>query len=803
MGHDFRAALRGLRGAPGFALAALLTLALGIGANAALFSVVDRMLLRPLPFPEARRLAVVTTYNRMDPERRDNLSGPDFEDYRRGLASFEGLAGFTSHAVNLTGDGEPERLRSARVSAGLFDVLRVPMALGRSFRTEEERSRGAAILTHELWTRRFGADPALVGRTLRMNGEATTVVGILPKGFRFPYQIAGAEVFLPFAFAEGQSRGAHFMGAVGRLKPGVTRAAAEAEMQRQAKVLEAQYPDTNAGFTAKVVDLQEEATSGVRNGLLGLSAALALVLLIACVNVASLTLARGAERSREFAVRLALGADHPHLLRLLLAEAALLGLGGALAGLGLGQVALKGLLAILPLPLGPGTAPWMDGHVLLFTLGLGVACTLLVGVLPGLQLRPDRLADALKAGSKGSAAPEQQRLRRLLVGSEVALAMALLVVTGLTLRSLWKLQQVDPGFQAQNVATAQLSLPTRAYPNSGAQGAFLARLLDRVRALPGVQSAATTSVLPLSGSSLSQGYEVEGEGPLSEAQASGRTALFSDVSPDYFKTLGIPLRQGREFAAGERDVVILSAQFARAHWPEGGAVGRRIRVDGPSGPWLTVIGVAGDVRHEDLARPPLPTFYLPVLDGVADRNPFPSHALAVKVAGDPAAWGAPLRAVIRELDPELPLSRNQPMPMARLLDRSREGAEARTLLFSAFGFLALLLAGLGVYGVTSYLVAQRTREIGIRMALGGQVSDVLGLVLGQGLRTVAAGGAAGLLLAAFLGRGLQQELPFVGALDPLTYAAAALVLALIGTLASLLPALRATRIQPAVAMRSE
>ena len=802
MGLDLRIALRGLLRAPGFTLAALLTLALGIGANAAVFSVVDRVLLRPLPFPEAERLAVVTTYSALDADPRDNLSGPDFEDYRRGLTSFEGLAAFVNQAVNLTGDGEPERLRAARVSWNFFDVIRVPVALGRSFTAEEERAGGVAVITHELWMRRFGGDPALLGRSLRMNGESVVVVGVLPKGFRFPYQVSGAEVFQPASFAD-QPRGAHFLGGVGRLKPGISRTAAQDELRSQAKALEARFPDSNVGYTGKVVDLQAETTREARRTLMGLSAALALVLLIACVNVASLLLARGSERNREFAIRLALGADRPRLVRLLLAEASLLGLGGALAGLALGQLALRGLLVLMPLTQSPDTRIWMDGHILLYTLGLGLLCTLVVGLLPGFQLHPDKLTDALKAGSKGSAAPAHQRLRRILVGSEVALAMALLVVTGLTLRSLWSLHQVDPGFQPQGVVTAQLNLPIRTYPDSGPQGAFLARLLDRVRSMPGVQAAATTTVMPLSGTSFSQSFEVEGEAPASGAQAAAQIALYSQVSPEFFRVLGIPFLQGRDFRPGERDVVLVSAQLARAHWPEGAAVGKRIRTDGPSGPWLTVIGVVGDLRHEDLARPSLPTFYLPALDGVAGRSQIGSHALALKVAGDPAAWAAPLREALRELDPDLPLSRNQPMPMSRLLERNREGAQARTLLFSVFGLLALLLAGLGVYGVTSYLVAQRTREIGIRMALGGQVSDVLALVLGQGLRTVAAGGLAGLLVAAALGRGLQRELPFVGVLDPLTYAGAALVLAFIGTLASLLPALRATRIEPAVALRSE
>lgn len=791
---DARHALRSLLKSPAFAIAAVLTLALGIGANTAIFSLVDRLLLRSLPFPQAERLAVATE---VSAQGLENLSYPDFLDFQREATSFSGLAALQNGSVNLTGDGAPQRLIAGRVSWNLFEVLGVAPLHGRTFTASEGEMNGplSVVLSHALWTRRFGADPSLVGRTLRLNGEAVVVAGVMPPDFEMPYQLRGVEVFLPLRLTPDQqrARGNHFLGGVGRLKPGVSMDTARREAEAIFSRLEAAYPDTNRRYRAKVLPLQEEVVARFRPVLLLLQAAVAFVLLIACANVANLLLARSAARERELAIRAALGADRRRLVAQLLTESLLLAAAGAGLGLLIAALTLDGLTRILPLPL-TGSAS-MDLRLLGFTLLTSLGSVGLFGLIPAWQVSRPNLAEGLREGAKGTASPAQRRLRQSLVAAEVALATALLIGAGLMVRSLWSLQRVDPGFRPEGVLTAGVALPEARYPDGAARSAFIARLVDRAAQIPGVTHAAAVSTLPFGGSTTTSTYSLDGrqEGP------DAPMAQLLAVTPDFFEAFGLPLLRGRTFQGREQRGAIVTAAFAARHWPGQDPLGHRLSFGGDEGPWYTILGVAGDLRTVDLAKDPKPAVFLSILEG--DASPFPSFSLVLRGTGSPEALKPGAEAAMRELDPELPLARV--LPMTGLLDRQRRASESNSLLFTAFGALALLLSAVGIFGVTSFLVTQRTREIGIRMALGAQVRDVLALIVGQGLRTLLLGLAAGLAVAVLLGRALQGQLFGVTALDPGTYAAVLVLLTLVGLLASLLPALRAAKVDPAVALRSE
>ncbi|HJV89592.1 MAG TPA: ABC transporter permease [Holophagaceae bacterium] len=791
---DLRQALRGLLKTPAFTITAVLTLALGIGANTAIFTLVDRVLLRPLPLPESQRLMVVTEYR--DPGY-DNLSWPDFVDLARETRSFTGLTGFVGGSAILTGDGEPERLKAAKVTWNFFQVVGVNPVLGRGFQAAEGEMNGpeAAVLSHGLWTRRFGADPAVVNRSVRLDGKDVVVIGVMPKDFDVPYQVKGSDLYLPLHLSPGQqaARGNHFLPALGRLRPGVSLGAARAEVRGIITALGQTYPDTNYKYQGKVVPLQEEVTGKVRPTLLVLLGATAFVLLIACANVANLLLARGGARTREMCIRAALGAGRSQLLGQLLTEGLVLALLGAGAGLVLAQLALAGLLQIMPL--GTAGAPGLDGRMLGFSVFLGLGSVLLFALIPAWQIsRPD-LTEGLRDGAKGSAGVGQRRLRQALVAAEVALATSLLAGAGLMIRSLWSLQQVDPGFRSEGVLTAGLTLPKAKYPDGPAQRAFLDRLVARTAQIPGVKGAAAVDLLPLGGASRTSTYTVDGQAPTPESPAVEQ----HEVTPDFFATLGIPLLRGRIFNPGESDVAVVTAAFGARHWPGEDPVGHRFSFNGPEGPWITIIGVAGDLRTQDLSRAPQPQAFFPLLDPQA--GPVGFVTLVGRGEASPEALIPGFKAALRELDPDLPLSRIQ--PLEAVLAKEREASRAKGLLFTAFGAVALLLSAVGIYGVTSTLVAQRTQEIGVRMALGAQVKDVLLLVIRQGMNPLALGLGAGLLAALALARLIQGQLYGVTPLDPGTYSVVLLVLAAAGLLSTLFPALRAARVDPAVALRSE
>ena len=796
---DLRLALRSLLRAPGFFAAALLTLALGIGGTTAIFSKVDQMLLRPLPFPDADRLMLITECNSRDPEPKDNFSYPNFLDYQREGAHLASVSAVLNAVLNFTGDGEAEQLRAGRVAWNFFEVLQVPPALGRSFREDEDRPGGArvAILSHGLWQRRFGGDPAILGRSLRVDGQAVEVVGVMPKAFRFPYQIGNAEIFLPLSLPSDVAsiRGSHFLGGIGRLRPGVSREQALQGFKAIAARLESHYPENNQDYTAKVVPLKDELVADHRQGLMILMGAVALVLLIACANVANLMLAKTHTRERELAIRMALGADRRRLARLLLTESLVLSLMGGALGLVVAQISQKGLQQAFYQPFAPPTG--MDWRLLLFALLCSGVTALLFGLLPALQASGMHIGTRLRDGAKGSAGPLQRRLRSALVVGEVALATALLVGAGLLIRSLWNLQRVELGFQARGLVVAPLSLPRAKYVSAEAQRGFHTAFLERLNRIPGIQGAALTDSLPQAGSTSSSSYSVQGEpqGPPTQI------VIHHDVTPDYFRTMGIPLRQGRTFGSQEGQTAVIGQRMAQQHWPGQDPIGKRFSLQGSEGPWIEVIGVAGDVRHHNPATAPGIECYFPLLGSPRIRRMGFNFSTVLRTTLDPASLRGYLKENLRELDPEVPISRLR--PMEEYLEDNRRDSRTMATLFALFSATALLLSAVGIFGVTRFLVAQRTREIGIRMALGANVKDVVGLIVGQGMVSVGLGAGLGLGAAWVLGRLLQHHLQGVAPADPLTFAAVALTMLAVAFLACLLPTLRAARAKPADVLRGE
>jgi len=796
---DLHQALRSLLRTPGFLIAALVTLALGIGGTTAIFSLVDQVLLRPLPYPESRQLMVITEFDLRDQHPRDGFSYPDFLDYQKEGADIASLCVVRYAAVNLTGDGEAEHLRAGRVSWNFFEVLRVPLALGRGFRAEEDTPDGprVAILSHGLWQRRYGSDPSILGRTLRVDGESVQVVGVTPRGFRFPYGIRNSEIYVPLAVPSEMTtvRGSHFLSGFGRLKPGVSHERAQTEFKAIAARLEKAYPNNNLGYAAKVLPLHEELVGDLRKGLLVLLGVVALVLLIACANVANLLLAKAQTREREMAIRMALGADRRRLMKLLLAESLLLSLLGGALGLFVARLGLKGLDQLFYLPF--DARPELDWRLLLFTLVCSILTAGIFGTLPALHGSKLNFSERLRDGAKGSAGPSQRRMRNLLVIGEVALATALLVGTGLMLRSLWNLQHVDLGFQAKGLLVAPLNLPRAKYAEAVAQGSFHGQLLERISRIPGVDSAALTDSLPQAGSTSSSSYIVEGE----TMDTAKQTVIHHEVSPDYFRTLGIPIRQGRSFEPRDAQVALISARMAHRHWPDQDPLGKRFSLNGSEGPWISIIGVVGDVRHHHPSIEPGIECYFPLLGVDRIRRVSFSYSAVLRTRQDLKTIRKSILEALKDVDPEVPASRIR--SMEEYLEQNQQDSRSMAILFGLFGTMALLLAAIGIYGVTSFLMAQRAQEIGIRMALGARVTDVVRLMLAQGLGAVALGAGLGLAGAWALGRLLQSQLQGIQPTDPITYGAVCLTMLSVALLACLVPTLRAARVDPTVALRSE
>ena len=794
--QDVRYALRSLRRHPVFAFTAILTLALGIGANTAIFSAVNGVLLRPLPYIQPDRL--VTIWGHHASIGRETASLPDFLDWRK-ARSFSGMAAWANATYTVTGTGEPQVVTGALVTPNYFRVLGVTVPQGRDFREEEERGGArVAVLSQGYWQRAYGDRPDVLGRQLTLNGVPYTIVGVGARGLALPEDV---DVWAPLQIDTTLGRRNDFLQVIGRLAPGVTSEAAGTELATIARRLEAEYPNSNAGWGVELIGLQERIVGEIRPSLLVFMGAVALVLLIVCANVANLMLARVASREREVTIRAALGASRRRLVRQLLTESVLLGLVGGVLGLGL---AVWGVSALRTLD--PGTLPRLDevrldGGALTFALVLSMGTGLLFGVVPALRVLGFDLRGGLAEGGRALFGTRSgTRTRTALVLAEVALASVLLVGAALLLRSFVGLQRVDPGFTTHGILTARVTLPRARYDDPARQVAFADALLDRARALPGVSGAALSTNAPVDDGLTYWAIALAGEQPPPEVV---QDAVVYRTSPEFFRTFGLPLIRGRLFDSSDRGesapVAIVSQSLAQRYWPGRDPVGSRLTFGDPTdstSTWMTVVGVVGDVRQEGAVSPAYPQIYVP-FPQVSAR----SMVVALRTGQDPLALVPSLKQALAGVDPNLALSRVTTMEqrVAGTLARPRVNA----LLLASFAATALILAALGIYGVIAYSVVQRTREMGIRIALGARAEDVLGMVMRQGLTPVLIGLAVGLGVAAVGSRVLRSLLYGVAATDLATYAAVAAFLAAVAAAASYVPARRAARSDPMTALRTE
>ncbi len=822
--NDIKYALRMLAKSPGFTAVAVLSLALGIGACTAIFSVVNAVLLRPLPFKEPERLVTVWERNTQQGYEMNGVAPGNFEDWKAQNRSFEEMALFTiGQDRDLTVGDETERVIGYAVTANLFPLLGVRPVHGRGFTPEEETPgrEDVVVLSHGLWQRRFGGDPAVAGKALSVDGRNCTVVGVMPMGFRFPggtgdMAVANSvpDLWMPLALAaqDLQNRGAHWWEVIARLRPGVTLDQARSEMD----ALQGQIHKTHGryfmGTHCTLLPLREQGVRGVRAGLFLLLGSVVFVLLIACVNIANLLLVRAAARQKEFAVRAALGAGRATLLRQSLVESLLLAMLGGALGVLLAGWGVHGLVAHIGGNVAAVTPGWneigVDGRVLAFTLAVALGTGILFGLAPAWQAAQTHVSESLKEEGRGTATGLRgHRLRSGLVVAEVAMATMLLIGAGLLLRSFARLQRVDPGFSPAGVLTFQLGLPESRFPRTEDRGAFVERLCERLKALPGLEFAGATTVLPLAGDNIdNRTYQVVGRPPAEPGKFD--SADFCFITPDYLRAMHIPLIAGRSFQAGDtRDspyVCLINDALARRQFPNEDPIGKELRLVA-SGRVQRIVGVVRDVKHRVLDNRLLPVHYAgfdcAIYMPYAQELYRSGTSMALRTIGDLSALAGSVRRVVRELDPQQPLARMQ--TMEAVIGASIAQPRFRTLLLGAFGGLAVALAAVGLYGVLACLVTQRTREIGIRMALGARDRDVLVSVVRQGMTLVGIGIAAGGLGAVVLARLMSGLLFGVAPTDPLTFTGVPIVLAAVALLACWLPARRAARIDPMEALRYE
>ncbi|HUI42004.1 MAG TPA: ABC transporter permease [Terriglobia bacterium] len=811
---DLRYAVRMLRKHPGFTAVAVLTLALGIGANTAIFSVVNAALLRPLPYPDSARLVTIWVTEPSGPGNLYPDTGPDFVDWKAQNQVFDSMAAVTVTGAALTGTSEPLQLQGFEVSPEIFPLLGASPALGRNFAADETQSGHdeVVILSYGLWQRAFGGRASVVGSKITLGGQPYVVVGVMAREFQFPH-IWGTkpEFWIPLnlqAPAWRKSRGNHWMWVLGRMKKGVSLERASADMGTLSARLTQQYPDTNTGVNAKVVGLQARLTERIRPALLMLIATVGFLMLIACVNVANLLLAKAVTRRREIAIRMAVGCSRWKVIRQLLTESVLLFVVGGAAGLAVGWAALRLLLHAAPLGYVPEiVSVGLDGYVFLATFLVALAAGALAGLAPALQVSKTDLQDSLKESSLTVAAPHRLS-RRLLTAGELALALMMLIGAGLAVRSLVALLGVQAGFDPRNVLTARISLPEARYGSQGKDTAspiktgryasFFQQLQDRLRTLPGVASVAFADHLPLEGGSNGT-IIVEGQ-TAPKNMWSSPLVEWCTVMPDYFRTAGIPLLEGRDFSAHDGPdaprVAIVNRKMADRFWPKQDAVGKRFSHDKDHPKWITVVGVAGDVRQYALDEPAAPEAYFPEF-----QNQYSDQFVLVRASSNPLGQIGPVRAALHEMDSQIPL--DQPRELAEVVTESSSQQRFLALLLGLFSGLALVLATVGIYGVIAYSVAQRTHEMGIRMALGAARGNVLRLVLGEGLRMALAGVVVGLAGAWALTRFLTSLLYGVRPTDPLTFVAVPLLLLGVALAACYVPARRATQVDPIKALRYE
>ena len=801
---DIRYGVRMLVRNPGFTIVSVIALALGIGANVAIFSVVNGVLLRPLPFGEPERLMMVReTKIPQFPEFA--VSPGNFLEWKKQNTVFERLVAFAGSGFNLIGTGDPERLIGLKVTEGFFAMLGAQPQLGRDFLVEEDQPgrNNVVVLSHGLWQRRFGGDPKILNQAITLSGQSYTVIGVMPETFRFGGGDEVTELWTPMAFTaqEAQNHGGHYVAAMGKLKPGITSDQANSEMSTIAGRLTAQFPGTNTGWDVKIIPLLEYSVRTIKPALLVLLVAVAFVLLIACANVANLLLARAAGRQREIATRTALGAGRWRIVRQLLTESMLLSLVGGVVGLLLAKWGTDLLLTLAPSDLPRMSNVSIDDRALAFTVAITFLTALIFGLVPALQASKPNLNETMKDAGRGSTEGGRRKfIRSTLVVLEVASALVLLVGAGLLIKSFWRLQKVDPGFNPDNALTAVVSLPKNKYPEGSQKVLFFQQLIERVSALPGVQAAGAAHVVPMTGDDYVLSFEIDGRPPL--PPGSSQSTNYYSVTADYFKAMGIPLRRGRVFT--ERDtkdsppVAVINETMVQKIFPNEDPIGKRITFDDrdKNPRWFEIVGIVGDVKQYGLDQPTTMQTYEPYT-----QQPPDSMMLVVRSAVDPTNLSAAIRSEVLKLDKEQPTTYIKTLNQYFAISVAQQ--RFSVVLLGIFAVVALVLAAVGIYGVLSYAVTQRTHEIGIRMALGAGQRDVFRLVVGRGMLLSVIGVVGGLVAAFGLTRLMASLLFGVTATDAVTFASVAGVLLSIALLACYIPARRATKVDPLVALRYE
>ena len=813
--QDVRFALRTLWTNRGFALIAVAALALGVGANSAIFSVVNAVVLRPLPYKDPERLVALWVGLNQKGFEELEVSAPEFTDFRTRSTSFERVAAYGASGFNVTGAGEPERIQGLFATADFFPALGVEPLKGRAFTEEEDRPGGdnVVLISYSLWQRRFGGDPSVVGKSITLNGQACNVVGVMPASFHFPDN--DTDIWKPAAFDADllgpNNRGSHFLNVIGRLKNGVDIEHARTEVATLARTVGGENTTTYPrGLTAVLRPLQEEVVGdAVRKPLYVMLGAVGLVLLIACANVANLLLARAASRRKEVAVRTALGASRARIVRQLLTESLLLSLAGGAVGLVLALWGVDLLVALAPVGTPRVEEVGLDARVVAFTFAVSLLTGIVFGLAPALHASKVDLNEALKDGTRGATeGPRRGRLRGLLVVAEFAIALVLLASAGLLLKSFARVREESPGFDASHVLTMRVVLPESKYKAYDDHRAFFSNLFERLRALPGVESVGANNLLPFGGNGGSRGFLIDGR-PVPPGQPHPEEQL-RFITPGYFNAMRIPLLRGRDIS--DRDIntapriAVVSRSMAERYWPNEDAIGKRfayagIREEKPD--WIEIVGIVGDIKHRGLDIDSRPEIYVPVYQPLFVNRPTPPLSLyvAVRTSGDPASLARAARGAVLAVDSEQPVANMKTMEQ-RLAESVAQRRFQMTLL-GLFASVALMLAVVGIYGVMSYTVARRTHEIGVRVALGAQGRDVLRLVLRQGMWLTLAGVGVGLAIAYAATRVMASLLYGVSATDTMTFALVSLILTAAALLACLVPARRATKVDPMEALRYE
>jgi putative ABC transport system permease protein len=807
--QDIRYAFRILWKSRGLTAIALVTLALGIGVNSAIFSVVNAVVLRPLPYPESEQLMVVWGNLHKAGLEEIEISALEFRDFQQQCQAFEQIAAYATQGFNLTGVDQPERLRGASVSANLFSTLRVQPQLGRNFSADEDQPGNdtRVILAHSLWQRRFGGDPGVINKTIQLDGRTLTVVGVMSADFHFPDR--DAEVWTPLAFTpdllQEDNRGSHFLNVIARLKPGNTQAQGQADLDTVTARLSREHTSTyRGGFSASIRSLHEELVGNLRRAMLVLLGAVGLVLLIACANVAHLRLASATSRYREFAIRAALGASRRRVVRQFLTESVLLSFLGGAAGLAVAVWVVRVLVVLMPKDTPRLEEIKLDYRVVLFTLGTSVLTGIVFGLAPSLQAARTNLNDVLKeAGRGGGDVSRRLRLRNLLVVSEFALSLVLLIGAGLMVKSLFRLQEVKPGFDSANLLTMRIALPSTKYETFNQSHAFFQQLFDRLEARPEIKSVGATNLLPFGGGGGDRSFSIEDQ-PTPEGQSRPDEQV-RIVTPGYFRAMSIPMLSGRDFTRHDLpdtpQVAIVNNAFARKFWPNGNALGKRVAFSRNNPKWYEIVGVVGNVKHRGLDIQDSPELYIPAFQPLFDDGSVPALYVAVRTATDPLQLAPAMRGEVSAIDSDQPVY--SLMTMDQRISDSIAPRRFNMFILGLFAGLALILAAIGIYGIMAFSVVQRTREIGVRMALGASTQDVLKLVMRNGFKLALIGIVVGLLAAFAATRVLASLLYDVSATDPVIFLIDAVLLAIAALLACYIPARRATKVDPLVALRYE